>query len=89
MSDERWLGRDEGLLAGVIPLEDVIAYGRYASCEPQDGHLYEYDQGRFWVAAQGSDEQRRPVEILGELPLGPWRHAPFCDCRACRAQRVE
>jgi hypothetical protein len=88
MGEERWLGREGGLLAGVLPLEDIVSYGRYASCQPEDGLLYEYDLGSFWVTGPEPDRPRKHVEEFGDLPLGPWRHLPLCDCPLCMAQSL-
>ena len=74
----------DNMLHGVFFLEDVVKLGRRAYCESADGEVHEYDHGCFWVRHQGADAERRLVERLADLPFGPWRHSPTCDCPRCR-----
>jgi hypothetical protein len=76
-----------GTTGRMVALDDVVRLKRYASHLAISGHLYEFDQGRFWRTDPG-DEQPHRVEIPNdaETPLGPWYHHSRCDCEVCAAQ---
>jgi hypothetical protein len=68
----------------MVALDDVVATGRYASHHGLDGHLYEYDQGRFWrTDLRAAERERTAIEDGPEMPLGPWYHHSLCDCAVC------
>ncbi len=75
----------------MVPLFDVRRLDRYASHLSVHGHLFEYDQGRFWRTNLLEDEPvRRQVEDNPAIPIGPWYHHSLCDCEVCgRAARSE
>jgi hypothetical protein len=68
----------------MIALEDVVSTGRYASHFGSDGHLYEYDQGRFWrTDLSARERERTAIEHGPDMPAGPWYHHSLCDCEHC------
>ena len=69
----------------LVTLFDVRRLERYAALLTLDGHLYEFDEGRFWHTNLLEDERRRePIADDPGVPLGPWHHHPLCDCAYCR-----
>jgi hypothetical protein len=68
----------------IVPLDDVVRTGRYASHLSVEGHLYEFDRGAFWrTDLRAEERQRTPVEDDLEMPQGPWYHHTLCDCELC------
>jgi hypothetical protein len=69
-----------------VTIGDVRRLGRYASHLTMDGHLFEFDQGRFWRTPLHHDEPAREAleDDLG-IPIGPWYHHSLCDCELCAA----
>ncbi len=68
----------------VIALFDVRRLERYAAHTSMDGHLYEYDDGRFWHTNLLEDVRlREQVDDPCRVPLGPWYHHSRCDCEIC------
>jgi hypothetical protein len=68
----------------MVALDDVVSTGRYASHLTSDGHLYEYDQGRFWrTDLRAPERQRTAIDDGPDMPLGPWHHHSLCDCEVC------
>ena len=73
-----------GTQGKMVTLFDVRRLARYACHQTLDGHLFEYDQRRFWHTNLVEEEpEREPVEDELSVPLGPWYHHPLCDCEVC------
>jgi hypothetical protein len=71
-------------LGRAVAFAQLRRLGCYASHTTMDGHLYEFDQGRFWHADLHEEAQtREPVEDQLAAPLGPWYHHALCDCEFC------
>jgi hypothetical protein len=80
--EDRWLGAAKS--RKVFALADVLAHGRYATCQAEDGRLFEYDLGCFWVSDMSvQDAPRTPLNGDHQPPEGPWRHSAVCDCEGC------
>ena len=71
-------------LGRAVAFADLRRLGCYASHVTMDGHLYEFDQGRFWHTDLHDEGQTRDlVQDQFRLPLRPWYHTSLCDCVAC------
>ena len=79
--DDHIEGKTHGKMVTVF---DVGRTGRYATHHSLDGHLYEYDLGRFWrTNLLKHESNREPVNDPFAIPLGPWYHLPECGCEVC------
>lgn len=71
-------------LGRAVAFADLHRLGCYASHVTMDGHLYEFDQGRFWHTDLHEEEQvREPIEDQFRVPPEAWYHASVCDCEIC------
>jgi len=69
----------------LVTLFEVRRLERYAAHLTVDGHLYEFDEGRFLLTDLIEDDpQREPFADDPDVSLGPWHHHPLCDCVLCR-----
>ena len=70
-----------------VTLHALRTLGRHAFLLTQDGILYVYDQGTFWLTHLDADvPQSEPVGDESSLPLYPWYHHPRCDCAVCQPE---
>lgn len=53
-----------------------------------DGSLWEYEDGAFYVTVLGAGRERRLVEDETLAPPDGWVHPPDCTCEACRIDAV-